>query len=292
MKFTYFFVWLCVFSVSSYGQAPSEKLRNNPYKNSQWYIEIQGGLNYSHINIINDYNIINASNSLEKNLYNKQYKSKFLLGSNFGVQTAYQFEQRLVLGGGLQLNQMIFSYNQNLPNNSNSIEFQHNHQFTYLDVPVFFRFMLRRLNSRMWNRSWRKPGVPAIIPYFQVGLNFGFLMNANKDVDRNILSDDFTITDVSFSENVSGLLNSSTFGAHLAAGARFRLGNVYLTTELNVKQTVTNLANDNTRYSNKNLVNNAYDIFDDMSSTQFSFLVGLMVPLKYLSKKEFLPVEL
>jgi hypothetical protein len=144
----------------------------------------------------------------------------------------------------------------------------------------------------MWNNTYKKPGVPAIVPYVQAGLNFGFLLSANKKVERTIVEDQYTLNDLSFSEDVSGLLNQSTIGVHIGIGARYRLGNIYLTTELNLKQTLTNLSNENTRYGNENLINNAYDIFDDMSATQISAQIGILVPIKYLSKKEFLPVEL
>ncbi|MFQ3214502.1 MAG: hypothetical protein ACJAT1_000400 [Marivirga sp.] len=292
MKIINFVVLLCVLALNSFAQAPSKKLNNNPYKNSQWYFGFVGGFNYSLINVINDFNVIEAANPLESDLYQKTYQNKIELGTSYGLQTAYQFEQRLVLGGGVQLQQLRFTYNQDLLNSTDGIQFQHKHRISYIQVPVFFRFMIRQVNSSMWNTSWKKPGIPAIIPYVQAGLNFGFLMRANKDVSRSIINEQYTITDLSFSEEVSGLLNNFSFGAHIAVGARFRIGNVYLTAEANLNQTVTNLSNENTRYANENLVNNAYDVFDDMSATQLSALIGMVVPLKYLSTKEFLPIEL
>jgi hypothetical protein len=289
--YTTLILWTA-FMLNGFSQPPPDKLKKNPYKNSQWYIGLAAGVNYNTVNVINEYSIIHATNRLDDELYRKDYTLTNNISATYGLKLMYQFEQRFVLGSGLLINELRFSYNQELPGNTRTVVFQHDHHLRYLDLPIYFRFMIRQVNSRMWNRSWKKPGVPPIIPFVQGGLNFSFLINANKEVSRSVIENDFEVQDLSFSEDVGGLLQSTTVGAFIGFGARFKLGNVYLTPQLNVRRGFSNVTNDKTRYTNDNLTQNAYDVFDDKSFTSLEAVVSILIPLKYLSKREFIPVEI
>jgi aspartokinase-like uncharacterized kinase len=65
-----------------------------------------------------------------------------------------------------------------------------------------------------------------------------------------------------------------------------------LTAEANFRQGLSNANNQEARYMNENLQSEAYDIMDDFSFQSVEALIGVIFPLKYLSKKEFMPVEI
>ncbi|MBK6266436.1 outer membrane beta-barrel protein [Marivirga sp. S37H4] len=279
-----------VFNIQA--QSTYDRLNKNPFKQTQWYIGVRGGANYNLVNPINRHSVIKPTNDLDEALYEKSYQSVENIGVIYGLTAMFQFDQKFVVGTNLSINQVRFNYLQDLPADVNSISFDHQHDFQYFDVPVFFRVMFRPATNRFWNNSSRKPKVPAIIPFLQVGLNFSILMDAEKSVERSISQDGLKIQDLSFSENVDELLNPFTAGIFAGGGFRFRLGNIYLTTEVNFRQGFSNVTDTERRFANQNLIDNAYDVFDDKNFQSFEVLVGILVPLKYLSTKEFIPIEI
>ncbi len=279
-------------SVGLNAQSTFDKLNKNPFKQTQWYIGVRGGANYTVVDPINRFSIIKPTNDLDQSLYEKEYLTTGNIGTIYGLTFMFQFDQRFVLGTNLSLNQIQFNYNQELPGDVNSVNFEHQNNFQYFDVPIFFRYMIRPRINRFMNRSNRKPGIPGIIPFVQVGLNFSFLMDANKSVQKTIIQNGIEISDISFNENVNELLSPVTAGVFAGAGARFRLGNIYLTAEANFRQGFSNVTDTNRRFANDNLINNAYDVYDDKSFQSVEFVLGVLVPLKYLSRKEFIPIEI
>ncbi len=275
-----------------YAQSTFDKLNKNPFKQTQWYIGVRGGANYSLVDPINRFSIIKPINEFDESLYEKEYLSTGNIGTIYGLTFLFQFDQRFVLGTNLSINQIQFRYNQELPGDLNSVNFEHQNSFQYFDVPVFFRYMIRPRISRFMNRSDRKPKVPGIVPFVQVGLNFSFLMDANKSVQKTINQNGIKIPDISFNEQVSELLSPVTAGVFGGVGARFRLGNIYLTAEANFRQGFSNVTDTDRRFANENLINNAYDVYDDKSFQSVEFVIGVLVPLKYLSRREFIPIEI
>jgi len=290
-KVLYLSVFLLVCQIS-YAQPAGPKLKKNAYKSTQWYVGLSGGANYNMVNVINDFSVLQAANRFDDSDFSKNYTLTKNIGATYGIKAMFQFEQRLVLGSGLMINELKYNYTTSLACENEIVAFDHDQRFRYLDVPVYFRFMIRKLNSRMWNRSWRKPTVPKIIPFVQGGLNFGFLLNSNKEVNKSITQNGFTVNDLNISEDVNGLLQNTTVGAFVGIGARFKLGSVYITPQANFRQGFSNVANSRRRFSNENLVQNAYDVFDDKNFTSIEAVISIIVPLKYLSKRDFLPVEI
>ncbi|PTB96885.1 hypothetical protein C9994_05330 [Marivirga lumbricoides] len=285
-------LFLLIFSVGVKAQSTFDKLNKNPFKQTQWYVGLRGGANYTIVSPINRFGIIKPTDNANQELYEKKYQTVENIGAIYGLTAMFQFEQKFVVGTNFSVGQIRFSYDQELPGEANSITFSHQQNFQYLDVPIFFRYMIRPTINRFWNRSSRKPEVPGIIPFVQAGINFSVLLDAEKTVTQNIRQGEIEAEGFSFTENVNELLNPVTAGIFVGGGFRFRLGNVYLTTEANFRQGFSNVTDTDRRFANKNLVNNAYDVFDDKSFQTFEFVVGILVPIKYLSRREFIPVEI
>lgn len=266
-------------------QSVWDKLNKDPFKTSQVYVGLRAGANYNTVNVINRYSLIKPTNDLDEGLYDKKYQEVENIGLIYGVTFLYQFEQRLVAGANASVNQIRFQYTQDQPGSSRSVNFIHNHDINYLEVPIFFRYMFRKVNSRFWDKSSRKPTVPAIIPFVQVGLNFSMLINANKEYSKFTTQNGIESEEFEKNSDIKTLLSPFTVGAFIGGGARFRIGTFYLTVEANFRQGLSSANNQNARYVNDNLQNEAYDIMDDFSFQSVEGLIGIIFPLKYLSKK-------
>jgi hypothetical protein len=152
--------------------------------------------------------------------------------------------------------------------------------------------MFRQINSRFWDRKSRTPSVPAVIPFAQVGLNFSMLMNANKEYTKLTTQNGIESKEFSKNEDITSIMSASKVGAFIGGGVRFRVSNFYITAEANFRQGLSNVNNQNARYANDNLQNDAYDVLDDFSFQSIEALIGIIFPMKYLNKKEFMPVEI
>ncbi|WP_296623059.1 hypothetical protein [Marivirga sp.] len=273
-------------------QSVWDKLNKDPFKNSQVYFGFRAGANYTTVDVINRYSLIKPTTSLDEGLYDKKYQEVENMGIIYGVTFLYQFEQRLVLGANASVNQIRFQYTQEQPGSTRSVNFIHNHDLNYLDVPVFFRFMFRKVNSQFWDKSSRKPTVPAVIPFAQAGLNFSMLINANKEYTKFTTQNGIESQEFQKNEDIKSIMSPYTVGAFIGVGARIRVSTFYITAEANFRKGLNNANNQNARYLNDNLQNEAYDIMDDFSFQSVEALIGVIFPLKYLSKKEFMPVEI
>ncbi|MGM0579846.1 MAG: hypothetical protein ACQETL_04150 [Bacteroidota bacterium] len=285
-------ILLLLSTVFCQAQSVWDKLNKDPFKTSQVYVGIRAGANYNNVNIINRYSLVKPTNDLDDGLYDKKYQDVENIGLIYGITFMYQFEQRLVIGANASVNQIRFQYEQEQPSSTRSVNFIHNHNLNYLDLPVFFRFMFREVNNKFWDKSHRKPTVPPIIPFVQVGVNFSVLLNADKEYTKYTTQNGIESQEFEKNEDIASIMNPFTFGAFAGAGARFRLGTFYLTLEANYRHGFNNVSNESGRYSNNNLQNEAYDIMDDFNFQSVEGLIGIIFPLKYLSKKEFLPVEI
>ncbi|WKV10748.1 hypothetical protein [Marivirga harenae] len=285
-------IFLLLSTVVCQAQSIWDKLNKNPFKTSQVYFGVRSGANYNMVNVINRYSLIKPTTSLDEGLYDKEYKDVENIGVLYGLTFMYQFDQRLVLGANASVNQIRFQYTQSQPGSTRSVNFIHNHDLNYLDVPVFFRFMFRRVNSRFWDKQNRKPTVPPIIPFVQVGLNFSVLINADKEYSKFTTQDGIESQEFNKNEDIKSIMSPFTAGAFLGGGARFRVSTFYITAEANFRQGLSNANNQNARYANDNLQNEAYDVMDDFSFQSVEALIGIIFPLKYLNKKEFMPVEI
>jgi len=285
-------ILLLLTTVVCQAQSVWEKLNKDPFKTSQVYVGFRAGANQSTINVINRYSLIKPTSSLDEGLYDKKYQEVENVGVIYGVTFLYQLEQRLVLGANASINQIRFQYTQDQPGSTRSVNFIHNHNLNYLEAPIFFRFMFRKVNSRFWDKSSRKPTVPAIIPFAQAGLNFSMLINANKEYSKFTTQNGIESKEFEKNSDIKTLMSPFKVDAFIGGGARFRVGAFYITAEANFRQGLNNANNQNARYENENLQNEAYDVMDDFNFKSVEGLIGIIFPLKYLSKKEFMPVEI
>lgn len=285
-------ILLLLSTVFCQAQSVWEKLNKDPFKNSQIYVGFRAGANFNTVNVINRYSLIKPTTSLDEGLYEKKYQEVENIGVIYGLSFLYQFEQRFVIGTNVSVNQIRFQYTQEQPGSTRSVNFLHNHTLNYLESPVFFRFMFRKVNSKFWDKSSRKPTVPAVIPFAQVGINFSLLINANKKYSKFTTQNGIESQEFEKNADIKSLMSPFAVGAFVGAGARFRVGTFYITTEANFRQGLSNANNQNARYVNENLQNEAYDVMDDFSFQSVEGLISIIFPLKYLSKKEFMPVEI
>lgn len=130
-------ILLLLSAVICQAQSVWEKLNKDPFKNSQVYVGFRAGANFNTVNVNNRYSVIKPTTRLDEGLYDKKYQEVENIGVIYGITFLYQFEQRLVVGANASINQIRFQYKQDQPGSSRSVQYIHNHDLNYLDVPVF-----------------------------------------------------------------------------------------------------------------------------------------------------------
>ena len=208
-------IFLLLSAVLGQAQSVWDKLNKDPFGNSQLYIGFRTGANYTTVNIINRYSLIKPTNSLDERLYDKKYQNIENVGVVYGLSFMYQFEQRLVVGTNASVHRIRFQYIQDQPGPTRSVSFIHNHDLNYLEIPVFFRFMFRKVNSRFWDKASRKPTVPSIIPFAQLGINFSALLNANKEYSKLTTQNGIDSQEFNKNENIKSIMSPLAVSAFL-----------------------------------------------------------------------------
>jgi hypothetical protein len=269
----------------------------NPFLGSQWYFGPTGGLNISTPLPFNRFSVLSPNNSFDEELYFKDYSGQDNTGVQLGVQLIFQFSQRFMVVSKPTFTSYQFGYSQRIrwsdslnPNDETITDFEHQHRFNYLQVPLLLRFEIKERHSVMWNRESRKPRLQKITPYVQAGPFVGFRLSANKEVDVIQIDEGFSATINSLNINVNRQVNLLQAGVMGGAGLKFWVNSFYLTTDINYKIGLNNAINSGNRFGEPRMVAGAYDVFDDMRLGAVELNIGVLIPLKYLTSGSTLPV--
>ncbi|MEM7550288.1 MAG: PorT family protein [Bacteroidota bacterium] len=261
---------LTLFSVSAYSQRPG-----GYFLDQQWWIGIRGGLNVTEAvpqTSVSAFSPINYD--VEET--EKSYSSYDQIGVWVGLEFTYSFKQFSV---GFQPNfrRQSFSY-------SNSYSWQNaetgasfflntdqGHDLDYLELPLIFKYEYK---IERWT------------PFVQFGGYYGYLLNANKQVELNGLDEasggqeEFILE--SFSLGATSLFVRSSVGLLGGIGTHYSLGNIRLTFDITYRYGLNNIASVEDRFSDNRLAGIG-DALDDIELRNLAFSVGALFPLRFLS---------
>src|SRR5690554_3337226 len=128
MMLKYFCSVLLLF-LTMFCQAQSvwEKLNKDPFKASQMYVGLKSGASFTMVNVINRHSLLKPTQTSNEGLYDKKYQQIENISAIYGLTFLYQFNQKLVVGANVSVNQVRFQYVQEQPNASTLVKFTHNH---------------------------------------------------------------------------------------------------------------------------------------------------------------------
>ena len=248
----------------------------NPFVNSQWWLGIRGGVNLTGPVPETAFSVFSVINS--SNIQEKTYKSYNKPGVQAGMEFTYFFSGFSI---SIQPNyrRQSFEYENNYrwvddndPGNSLELNYLQKHDLEYLQFPLLVKYDLGR---------------DVVRPYVQVGAGYSTLINANKRlaIDGVDMASGAVIPFES-EEVITGatdlfLKSSITFLA--GAGVNYDSGNVRLTFDIVYARGLHNVTSTANRFGDNRLAGLG-DALDDLRLNNIQASVGILFPLKFLSK--------
>lgn len=286
------------------GEAFSQKLnvityrRDNPFLGSQWYLGPRAGANMSNVAPINRFSVLTPNNTFDTDLYNKSYGSESAVGSQYGVQLLFQFSQRFMVVTMPTFVNQRFTYSNEIrweDSNVSELEtvlnYRHQHRFNFIELPLLLRFEIKQKQADLWNRYWRKPKNRSVTPYIQAGPFLDFSVGASKIVSITQAEQGIQIPVAEYTIDVGNQLSAISGGLMFGGGAKIKISSFYINAEANYKLGLNNVVNPGRRYANPLMVNGVYDVFDDMRMSTLEINLGVLIPLKYLTPGNALPLD-
>jgi hypothetical protein len=261
--------------ISRKGVANKNKPNPNQFLNQQWWLGFKAGTNLAQADPLKRYTILtptNYSSSLTDKLYN-DFKE---LGIQTSIEISYYYKGFYFSTQPSYISS-TFTYSNELQwvNTLNSNEtltqtYKQSQKVEYADFPFIVKYDIVGSKLR---------------PFVQVGIFYSLLLNAVKTVNVSGIDQASGGTNVLNSEPLivgAKDLFSNYWGLMGGVGATYQLGNVKLILDASYRQSMSNIANPQNRFSNDRL-SGIGDAQDDLNLKNIVISAGVLFPMRYLS---------
>jgi hypothetical protein len=277
----WFSVTLLHFTVAQPKKPKLPKFNKNKEKEvflkKQWFLGIKGGVNYSGVDVIKEYSVINPTN-YEQSLTSKSYDNFADIGTQVSMEATFYFTG-LSLSFQPTYRHNRFTYSNHFEwtdeenaNNRLILDFNQQQNIDYLDLPVLAKY------EKMYNK---------FSPFIQAGIYYSFLLNANKSVDVSGI--DYASGGVDEFKNETIIVGATDlfakrhWGIIAGAGVYFNQGNVRFSLDVQYKHGMSNITSTQNRFSSDRL-SGVGDTLDDMKLRTISVNLGCLFPLRFLGR--------
>ena len=283
MKF--FYTCICFLLCSfSYGQK-AESTGNE----TQWWLGLKYGLATTNVNVLNSYSTLDSESD-------KKYSSS--LGSLIGVEAdfdLYGIVEVAFIPGVRQSNYSVGkSYNWSASSGESvyDLDLKHLYNLTYLEVPLFLKYdFINTAGGKIKVKGKDKSHVKistsgGLIAFVQVGVSYTRLLNANTKIDKE--TNEFgRVEQFQYEQGVSNLFLKNNYNWMIGGGLGYDFQSVRLELDVNYKNSFHNVVNVKERYSDKTLVNDYYEVLDDLKFSNLEFAVRVLFPFKFIYSGSF-----
>ena len=289
-KITLSFFLILAFGHFSQSQSFRSQKPGDPFRNTQAFIGLFGGTNFSQPIIASSYSDFSSIEGQANSLINDEKTYEGLTqnrGSHFGLSGVFSFNRFFSASLSPTYYSISYSYQSQYiweevenPQNYVFYDFKHQQQFRYLSLPFSIRY---------------SPVGKRVRPYLQVGVHYDRLLDAQKSVTTTGL-DRASGGEVNFSRSpqttdTDHLYIKSHFGLMAGAGITYNLGTIAFFLDGQYRYGMHTITNAQTRYSGARDIPGFGNVMDDVSIRNLQVNLGCYFPLKFLTK-EFEPVIL
>lgn len=262
-----------------------KRVNDNPLKGTQWWVGIGGGINLSQVDVGNVYHVL-IPTQINAESPEKEYESYQSLGFQFDLAVSYHLGAVSFI---LQPSYVQYSFDyhtrfvwENAENQAQRVELNnlHHQNLNYLNVPLKVRYEIHK---------------GKVIPFIQAGGFFGFLIGADKVIETsgidNASGSDNILPVAEHANKITGLLNEHNYGLMAGLGAILPIGDGRFSLEINYQHSLPNIVQPGKRYRVDKFVTGAYDVLDDWSLRNLLVNANFSIPLKFVTSKDFVPVN-
>lgn len=287
----YFLLATCIFLLAhtGYAQKFSKGSKLGPFGDTQWYIGLQLGTNYTHAQSLATYTEFSRLSPSHKNFLTKQYHSRFKnRGQQIGLKAAFSPYKSV----NISISGLYFTYQYGYQNqfdwqdtensqNSLALTYDHVHDVTYLEFPVVTRYHIMPTKK--------------IKPYLLGGIYYGLLLSAHKQVMESGIDKasggTVSYREPSYTTFITPLYISSHLGYLYGGGFAYRAGTLTLALDILHKKSFNQIIDTKNRYTQTRQLIGFGNVQDDLKLSNLECSLSLLFPLKFLTK-DFKPVVL
>lgn len=276
---------LCINASNVSGQFKSKNRKSSSsLPSSQWWIGVGGGLNLTSMQVLERYHVLTPTAG---ELPEKEYSHFNAMGNQFNLMVSYSFGNLSVL---IQpgIHQYKFKYDNRFewqstenPDNNIFIDNEHSHSLNYLNLPFKFRYAFSFSS--------------VFVPFIQGGGYYALLAKGDKSIESsgvdNASGSSNQLPLDSQADEITDLFYKSNYGLTAGAGFMLPIGDGMAVFEINYDRGFRNIVNPETRYTVDKFVTGAYDVPDDMVMSNISANFTFAIPLKFITSKDFVPVN-
>jgi hypothetical protein len=285
MKKLYLLSCLLLVTGLTFGQAQKKRKGSfsNPAQNQketfldkQWWLGFKAGVNLSQVLVEKRYSALSPGN-YDPSLTDKAYDDFSSLGSQATLEVTFYYKGfSFSLQPGFR--HSVFTYSNKFewtdPENANNrleLNYQNEQKVDHAEIPLIFKYDVIGNKLR---------------PYVQVGIFYGFLINANKAVE--ISGTDYASGGVNEFTNdpviigAKDLFARNHWGLLGGIGANYNLGNVRLNLDVQYRKGMSLINSTENRFGSDRL-SGIGEAMDDIKLNNLVFSFGCLFPMRYLA---------
>lgn len=253
---------------------------------NQWWIGVRGGVNFSNAIPQNSYSVFSFTQDHSVGDNEKKYNSYTLPGLQFGFSAGYEFIRGLSVNILPSYSSYRFSYENSFrwydsenPEKQVSTSYNYETRLQYIDLPLTFKYELMTGRFK---------------PYIQAGAYYSFLTDAVKKVQSTGIDQasgsDSEINVTELSVGIEERIKKANYGIIGGAGFTYNVGNARIGLEVNYHYGLQNLDNGGLKFQDNQLITGTYDVPDDFSLNNLDLSIQIIIPLKFITSKDYVPL--
>lgn len=284
MRFVVLFLFLIPFL------SISQKSESTP--DTQWWLGLRGGANVTSLSTLKDYSV----------LYNEQSEiiesTKTRMGWQIGIEGDFD------LFGILELSLMpglkkigwdsdkSTSWQNGVTAQVYELEQTHSYDLLYFDLPLsvkfdFINMGLGGIKIKGKDKAHIKvKNGGGLIAFVQGGVFYNRLMNATTSIEKNIIYNQVE-SNSEFDQGVSSLFLKNSYGWLAGGGVGYDFQSIRIELDVLYRKSLHNVVDVSERYSQTTLVNDYYEVLDDLKFSNMEFSLRLLFPFKFIYSGSF-----
>ena len=264
-----------------------------PASGTQWWLGLRAGINTTNANVSTSYSVLETSNSA---LLQKEYTSR--LGYFIGIEADFDlfgiFEIVFIPGIREMKYTSITSYNwiDSLAQPVYELELASNYDLVYFEVPLLLKYDFVHPASGgikikgKSKKNIRMSSGGGLIAYVQGGVFYNRLLSANTTINKTVMELDNELTS-EYAQGVKNLFLANGFGWSVGGGVGYDFQSMRVELDVNYRSSFHNMANVKNRYSENILLNDYYEVVDDLKFSNLAFAVRVLFPFKFVYSGSF-----
>ena len=253
---------------------------------NQWWVGVRGGTNFSVAIPETSYSIFSYLQQATSGDDKKNYSLYNLPGLQFGFSISWEFMKGLSVNLLPSYTSYRFDYTNSFrwydPENTLkqvSTYYRVETRLQYLELPLTIKYELMHGPFK---------------PYIHAGGYYGWLTDALKNINTtntDVASGSETEIDVTeLSVGIEDRTKRANYGIIGGVGFTQNIGNARIGLEINYQYGLQNLDNGEQKFTDSQLITGAYDVSDDYSMNNLAISLQVIIPLKFITSKDYVPL--